>query len=226
MAVTELQIWNQALSALGQTETIAAPDEVSVAAEQCNLWYETVRDAVFSAAPWADLTGFRRLGVVATRDNDADWVATDPPPGWLYAFGLPSDYLRARHLASFARFIPSTVNGARALATNEETPILWYTRREEDPTKWTVDLRFAVVHALAAHIAKAITGNDSDLNNMFTLANENILIARTNDANTGLDTTEHSPDWIQARGGNAYMPTARYVYPSADFTVVGANNLG
>lgn len=226
MAVSELQIWNQALSALGQTNPVAAPDEVSVAAEQCELWYETVRDAVFAAAPWAELTGFRRLALVSERDNDEDWVATDPPPGWNYAFGMPSDCIRPRQLASYAKFLPSTVNGTRIIAANEETPILWYTRREEDPSKWNVNLRFAVVHGLAAHIAKAITGNDADLNNMFTLANEKILVARVNDANTGGETAESIPDFIQARGQNTYMPTSRYIYPSADFTISGTNNLG
>lgn len=226
MAVDTLQIWNQALSALSHTERVAAPSEVSVEAQQCALWYETVRDGVFAAAPWTELTANARLAEIAARDNDEAWVATDPPPGWLFAHGVPSDYVHPRMLSSGAKFLPSVVGESRVIASNEETPILTYTRRVSNPQLWSIGLRHAVVFGLAAHISKAITGKDSDLNNMFTLAQEKIMAARASDANGEFNTTEHIPDWIAARGHSLAMPTTRYIYPSADFTVGGANNLG
>lgn len=225
MAVDVLKVYNQALSALGTESTVEATTEKSKGAEKCNLWYETVRDAVFCAAPWPTLTSFSRLAELVARDNDEDWVATDPPPGWLYAFALPSDCLRPRNLASFGQFMISGVGGVAVLATNEPYPILEYTRREELPERFGVELFQAVVFGLAAHIAKAMTGNDSDLQNMFQLAQDKILTARVNAANAQNVQYETNPEWLTARGQSLNSPNQKYIYPSANFTVAGANNL-
>jgi hypothetical protein len=221
-----LRLWNQAVSALGVTNTIGAEDEVSLEARQCTLWYETVRDAVFRAAPWASLTGYSRLALNAERDTDEDWVATDPPPGWLYAFSQPAHMARPRALASGAQFIVSNVGNSRVIVCNEETPILFYTRDDINITNWDVDLFHAVVYGLAAHIARGLTGNDADVRTNFQLAVEKILIARVNNANQQNVQAEPIPDWLAARGTNLSMPTSRYVYPSADFTIMGSNPLG
>lgn len=226
MAVTELTLWNQALSALGTGSSVQSANENSVEARNCGIWYETVRDAIFAAAPWPCLTAFSRLALLVERDDDEDWVVTDPPPGRLYAFGLPSQFIRPRHLASFGQFELSTVDGTKCLACDEENPILCYTKRIDDPSSWDIGLQQAVVFGLAAHIAKASTGNDSDLQNMFTLANEKIMIARANNANSSQVQHEAIPDWLAARGQSLSMPTTRYFYPAANFTVMGTNNLG
>lgn len=228
MPLTVLNVWNQALGALGNQARVEAEDEVSPEAEACVLYYETARDAVFRAAPWAELTSFFRLASFATRDEDEDWVATDPPPGWDYAFTLPSDIVRPRYLTSFGRFVMSRVGTRQVLACNEATPILAYTGRVTNPAYWNNDLQQAVIFSLAAHICKKLTGNDSDLNNMYTLANDLILTARVNDANDNAQgqSLEWVPDWLQARGQNIGFPTQKYIYPSADFTVSGTNNLG
>ena len=228
MATTLLTVWNQALSALGSTERVDDPAESTVAAQQCTIWYETVRDAIFKAAPWPELKAFSRLAVLATRENDEDWIATDPMPGYNYAFGLPSDMIRPRFISTYEKFELGLVGTTRALMGNSETPILCYTKRVTDPSQWDVDLLGAVAFGLAAHIAKPVTGSDSNLSNMFTLADEKIRSARANNANmesTG-QMNEPIPDWLAARGTNLSMPSSRYLYPSADFTISGANNLG
>lgn len=226
MAVDVLAVYNQALSALGTESTVEYTTEKSKGAEKCNLWYETVRDAIFCAAPWPTLTSFSRLALVVERSSTADWVVTDPPPGWTYAYALPSDCLRPRSLSSFGQFLISGRNGVTILATNEATPILEFTRRETLPERFGVELLQAVVFGLAAHIAKAMTGNDSDLQNMFQLAQEKILTARVNAANAQNVQYESDPTWMTARGQSLGSPTQKYIYPSANFTVSGANYLG
>jgi hypothetical protein len=222
-----LTVYNLALSALGTESHVESPSEVSREAEVCNLHYEVARDLVFSAAPWAPLTGYSRLATVAIRDDTEDWIGTDPPPGWLYAFGLPSDALRPRYLASYGRFLPSLVGNTPVLAANEEAPILVYTRRIETVDLWGIDLLTAVSQTLAAMIAKAITGKDSDLQNMYQLAESRVLQARANFANTmTTQVLETMPDWITARGASITPPEQRYIYPNANFTIAGANNLG
>lgn len=226
MAATVLSLWNQALAALGTESTVAAVNEVSREAEVCNLWYETARDTVFRAAPWSCLSGFSRLATLVVRDDTVDWVSTDPPPGWLYAFALPSDCVRPRHLSSFGTFILSMVEDTPIIACNEDVPILHYTRRFDRIDLWDVDLFGAVTFSLAAHIAKGITGNDSDLRNMFAIASDKIGAARANNANINSQPLESIPDWLSARGQAISSPTSRYFYPSAEFTVQGFNNLG
>lgn len=226
MAQSVLKCWNQAVSALGVGEVIGAEDEISVAARQCNIWYESVRDAVFRAAPWASLTGYSRLATQAIRDTDEDWVGTDPTPGFGYAFKLPANFIRPRYLSSFGQFEMANVGDTPVLVTQEATPILTYTRRDIAVANWDVDLFLAVSFGLAAHIAKGITGNDADLANMFQLAQEKILQARTNNANQQNQQAESIPTWIQARGNNISMPSARYLYPSAEFSMMGSMPLG
>lgn len=225
MATDVVSIYNRALSALGTTSSVTTPTEVSREAEQCNLWYEKVRDTVFSAAPWSSLSAFKRLALLAERDPDLAWTSSDPDPRWLYAYGLPADFLRPRHLSTYTQFELSVVGTVRALVSNEPNSILAYTRRVENPELWGVELEDAVIFALAAHIAKPLTGKDSDLRNMFQLAQEKILVARTNDANMHNSSVEHIPDWIGARGFALAGPQSKYIYPSADFTVSGFNNV-
>lgn len=228
MSATLLTVWNQALSALGVTERVDDEAEISVAARACSLWYETIRDAVFKAAPWPELKAHARLAVLATRDNDEDWVAADPMPGYNYGFALPANCLRPRYITTYERFELGLIGTQRAIFAQSETPILCYTVRIVDPGQWDVDLLGAVSFALAAHIAKAVTGSDTNLTNMFTLAEEKIRQARVNNANVESlgQVNESIPDWLAARGTNLSMPSSRYIYPSADFTISGSNNLG
>lgn len=225
-ATAEVDIYNMALSALGTTSSVATVDEDSREAEQCSIWYEPVRDQIFRAAPWPRLTGFKRLALSVERDQDEDWVATDPDPKWQFAYALPADYIRPRYLNTYVQFEESMVGDLPVLVTNAETPILTYTRKLTRVDLWDPDLTQAVAFGLAAHIAKALTGKDSDLRNMFELAQEKILNARVNAANSRNATNESVPDWIAARGYAGTGPYAQYIYPSADFTVSGFNNLG
>jgi hypothetical protein len=226
MAVTVLQLWNQACGQLGSQTSIAAEDEVSREAELCSLYYETVRDSIFRAAPWNSVEAHVRLALIIERDHDVDWTSADPAPGWTYAYGVPSDMIRPRYVSDFSKFQLSNIGDTPVILSENSEPILVYTKRQSNPALWGIDLFHAVMYGLAAFVAKPLTGNDSDLRNMFTLAEERILAARANAANQNYFRYESIPDWIGARGQTLGMPTARYIYPSADFTIGGSNPLG
>lgn len=226
MATAEVEIYNLALSALGTSSSVASVSEVSREAEQCALWYEPVRDQIFRAAPWPRLTGFSRLALSVERDQAVDWVITDPDPKWGFAYALPSDYIRPRYLSTYVQFQESMVGDLPVLVTNAETPILTYTRKIARVDLWDPDLTMAVVFGLAAHIAKPITGKTEDLRNMFELAQEKIYTARMNARNSDNASNESIPEWLSARGYGGNAPLSKYIYPSADFTVAGYNNLG
>lgn len=224
MAVTELTLWNQSISSLKIGTRIEDASEVSREAEECGLFYETVRNVVFRAAPWTSLTSYSRLAQYAAQDDDT-WTSVDPPPGWAYAFALPADCLRPRYLSSWGSFIISRVGTKQVLATQEATPILTYTGLVENPALWDTDLFQAVMFALAAAVAPGLTGNTSDLQNMFTLAEQKVLTARANDANLASDQQQSIPDWIAARG-QSYFTTSRFIYPYGEFSVQGLTTVG
>lgn len=226
MAIDLVTVYNMSLSSIGAGSSLQSTTEKDRGAEQCNIWYESVRDQIMRSAPWPTLTRYKRLGLLVERDDDEDWVATDPPPGWLFAYGVPADYLWPRHFTDYAQFLPSQIASTHVLATNVETPILIYTGRETNPGAWDVDLRMAIVHGLAAHVAKAITGKEADQVNAFNLAQEKINMARQAASNQVQQQLEVVPSWIAARGFALQGPSTPYVYPSAEFAMMGFNNLG
>ena len=227
MPADAVTIYNMALTSLGYGVTLTSTNEIDRGAELCNIWYETVRDGILKAAPWPEATAYSRLALITERDDDEPWVETDPPPGWLYAYGVPSDYLWPRYMSDYQRFIVTMRGNTRIIATNQETPILIYTRRLEAVHLWNPDLVNTVAHGLAAHIAKALTGKDSDVVRAYQLANEKIIATRAAASNeTEQPSLEWTPEWIAARGYAGAGPSHKYIYPPAEFTLSGFNNLG
>lgn len=228
MPASAVTVYNAALSSLGYGVSLTSTNEVDRGAELCNIWYEVVRDGILSAAPWPEATAYSRLALIAERDDDADWVSTDPTPGWNYAYGVPSDFLYPRNLSDYARFSMAMRGNTRTIITNNAAiPILFYTRRLEQVYLWNANLFNAIAHGLAAHIAKGLTGKDSDVIRGYQLANEKIIDARASALNMmEQPSLESTPDWIAARGYAGSGPQAKFLYPPAEFTVSGFNNLG
>lgn len=226
MAVDQTLIYNLALTAIGSTGSVDIYSEHSPEADICNLWYEQVRDQVQRAAPWSCLKGAFRLPLKSARDNDNPWQSNDPTPGWLYAHGLPSDFLWPRYLSDWTPFERATLTDwTQVIVSNNPNPLLIYTRRSTDPSQWDVDLQQAIAFGLGAHICKRVTGSTSGVQVAFSLANDKIMVARANDANIAGWQAESTPEWIQARGSVYDAPYSRFIFPSADFRVAGFNNV-
>lgn len=227
MALIDLDICNMALSALGIEDQMSSLSEVSRAAEQCSRWYEPTRDLVFRAAPWSSIKGYSRLALLSERDDDEDWLASDPEPGWQFAYAVPSDFIWPRYFSDYTSFTLGAIGDTPALMTNTETPILFYSRRQTRVDLWDIGLQHGVAYTLAARIAKSLTGKDSDLQNMFTLAEGFVNSAISMDANARQDQPQETvPDWISARGYGGSSPASRYVFPPAQFMLSGVGNLG
>ena len=219
-----VEIYNQALTAIGQKGKLQSPDEPSIEAGECNLWYADARDQVLRAAPWNCATGTARLALQAERNSNVAWVATDPRPGWRFAYSIPNDMLRPRYLTTFARFdLGVSAASSRVLYSNEEASILVYTQQLTNPELWDVDLRQAIVFSLAASIAPRLTGSKDRTRLVIAQAIDKITNARVNSANEVVEETEHVPDWLAARGYGGSTPSARYVYPMGDISISGTN---
>lgn len=226
MAYTEITIYNQACSAVTTVSTIGAVDEDSVEAQECTLWYETVRDTILGAAMWNGTSKTARLAVLSERDNSEDWVIGDPMAGFTFAYERPSDMLRPRYLTSYAQFTLGLRSDVPAIMTNQEAALLVYTMRQTNPEFWDDDLRQAVVHGLASKIARKLTGSRSKMLDNFNLANEIILQARANAANQLQRTLDFAPSSLVARGATNLGPMSQYIYPSAEWTASGFGNVG
>ena len=222
MTATVVDIYNWALAALGNRSRIQSPEEDSREALRCGLFYENVRDQILRSAPWNAAKAYKRLALSAERDDDAAWVATDPAPGWRYSYSTPPDFLWPRSISTFARFeqgLSST--NTRVIFTNDEAPILVYTKRQERVDLWEADLQAAVAFALAAHICQAITGSNDKVRLVTAQAIDKILAARQNDANASDFQLDWTPEHIAARGAALAAPVRPFIYPPAEFSYAG-----
>lgn len=212
MAVTsEVGIYNLALNAIGERSNVSSPTENSRRAEVCNLWYDTVRDQVLEAAPWPEATAIEFLALKATMTEVA-WAEGDPRTGYTYAYVLPADCLRPQYLDNFSSFMLTEREDERLLHTDQALATLVYTSRQANISMWSTSLKMAIAYGLAAHICMPLSGKPARASRLAEQANELITVARVNAANSGQETYESIPDWIQARGYSGASMT-RYFYP-------------
>jgi hypothetical protein len=222
--VDKTALFNLALNAIGARSNVASPTENSREAQVCSLWYPVVQGAVFEAAPWPELTKFASLTLLDTRDSEAAWVNTNARPGYTFAYGLPTGFVRPQYLTNFDRFLMASYPGAsgdvRALATNTEDAILAYTSATVDMDVWTNSLVLAMAYALASHVVMPLSGKVSRAKQMVDQANNLILQARDVAGNTSNEQFDSIPDWIAARGYSGTTVSQRYIYPYGDLLTV------
>lgn len=211
-------IYNLALSLCQHKARVSSPTESSREADVCSLWYSITRDTVLRAAYWPSTGVYRRLSLLATWDGTTDWDQDDPSPDWTYAYSVPSDMIRPRHLTTYGRFKidwyrPTGSDPVRAIMTDLEDAVLHYTFRQTTPAEWDDALYMAVVYGLAGHIAMPLTGKTTLANRNFELANVNIREAQAAVANSEEVQVDTTPEWIQARGYGDNGMLTRYYYP-------------
>jgi hypothetical protein len=216
MTTAVVDIYNMALGQVGIDTAVSIPSEDSYEAETCTRYYDLVRKHALSAAHWPFARAAFRLNLLATKNSTDAWTAGDPEPGWIYAYGLPGDYLHARHLATYGIFNLSahtTAGGqvSRGLVSNEKNAVLVYTKDVEDPAQWDSTFTLAVSCALGAFIAKPLTGK-KDLYTLLVQQTNMILNnARAIVANADGFENERNPEWIDARG-SAYRPLQQQTF--------------
>lgn len=156
------------------------------------------------------------------------WATNFPPPPWLYEYGYPTDCIMVRTIIQQpnnayvgvpimsngmntypyaigpgARFEVSTdtIDGAQqsVVLTNQYQAIARYTMRLTNPQLFGASFTEALVQALAAKLALALTGKSSIANAKFQQANAMITDARANDANESLTIIDPVPDWLAIR---------------------------
>lgn len=213
MANTKLDVFNMAMYHVGTREDIADVDEQSREAEVCRLLYDRVRDHVLRAAYWDSAKAYSRLAVAAERDDSLEWTATDPEPGFRFAYAAPNDFLYPRYLTSYERFSNGIYASNPAIFANTEAAILVYTKVQDNVALWDANLFMAMTFALAAYATMPLNGRPGRASNAAQQANNLILEARVANANAEDNRIDTVPDWIAARGYAGTVPDTRYFYP-------------
>lgn len=188
----EVKVSNLALANLGQNQIMALSDE-SQPARFCNTYYEQTRDEVLQMAFWS----FAIVRADLSRLVDA------PLNQWLYQFQLPSDYIRIIEMNRCLVFGSSNVfviEGTKLLC-NSETAAIRYVSQVTDANLFHPLFVETLSFALAAKLAKPLTGDQNVAQIMRAAAADTLAKAQRTDALEQRPTLE--PQFIRSPLVNA-----------------------
>lgn len=159
MATTVAAICNLALLHCGVTRRITDIDNDNTnESRACVTSYPIARDDVLESVEWPFATATVALALVT------DYTATTDPYEWAYAYRLPSDCIKARHIVSSVRRNDLTPKFSLAqdadgllLVTDEVDPTLVYTKRWEDPARYAASFANAIAWRMAVDLAPALS---------------------------------------------------------------------
>lgn len=217
-----VDIFNLALDACGHSYSVASQLESSREAELCNRWYSRVYKTVGMAAHWNSLRFAAQLTSLSERDDTTDWTSAQPMPNWQFAYGLPTDFLAPQYMTDFSQFQLGVHSTHRAIFSNSESPaVLIFTRDNVSPALWDEGLTTAIIRSLAAVISRPLSAKRAMTDDNFRLANQAILDAREENANSSNVTYDHVPDWLAARGVSLGLGASnRFIYPYGELVSV------
>lgn len=237
-----IDICNRALSEIGTRSTIASFFEGSEESIQCSLWYDTLRQTLLRSAPW----GFAREQVVLSTLGSAEAGTSQYP--WPFMFAHPASALRVRYLLPptppagdqsmvqvFGGGSPSRANrfiiGYAKNALDQPIKVVLGTLRNAqavvindvtDVALFDPSFNVALSSLLAFKIVISLTGNAGMREQFRASANDMITAARVADGNEAMPTTDHTPDWIAARGDGVAFP---FNYSELGNWYIGYDNL-
>lgn len=152
MSVSEVEIYNRALSALGAAR-VNSPTQNTRSAKACNAAYAIVRDALLREYRWE--FAIKRASLATLADT--------PAHGRDYAFELPADFLRL--LPAEDECTPGlddrNIEGT-TLVSDDAGPIdIIYIARIEEPGTYNPSFVKALAADLAFEICREITNSNT-----------------------------------------------------------------
>lgn len=198
MANSKVEIWNKALGHLSSNKLVSNPNENSMEAKQCRIFYDGAREAALRDYPWAFAKRQQTLALTGTA-----------PDGWDYQYAYPSDCLSIRRIYNIAdpkseeqKPIKYTVaqnpDGAgRVIWTDQAEAQLIYTRNVDDVSYFDPQFEEALSLILAARLAKPINGKRQDFLDAMEAYRIELNKAKTADANENFIDKDYDADWIK-----------------------------
>jgi hypothetical protein len=224
MVTSVLDVYNAALSACHAKGRLTSLTENTRERFECDVWYSSVVKTVQEASFWPSSQSIEYLTLGVERDFTADWVETDPAPEYKYKYNLPTDFLRARYITTYARFdlFYDEAEDAVMLHTNQESAALVYSRLNENPAQWTPSQQQATIYGLAAHIAGPVSGRGELVQKNVQLANQILMQAQATVINGMNRKVQSLPPGIAARGfDDVAYSQYRYFYPFGGVFALG-----
>ena len=172
--MTQLELFNTAMSHLGIRAKIAAADEDSVEANACRTHLAGLRDLSLRLHDWNFARVTARLEALADPNPESEPGAAPgaPAPRWRHRHTLPADCLRLRQLngrpvgdppRAFCEIAAERDSGGAigAVLYSDVTPAdAVYTARVSDPEHWDAGFADAMAWGLAARTCYELTGRD------------------------------------------------------------------
>jgi len=201
MAVSDVQIAKLALSHIGDRYDITSLDEATPEAEQVNLIYTDVRDALLREHPW---NFARRFYTPAALSGTA-------PAGWGFMYAYPPTALkvlklvhpldpRGEKLEPLKFAVARNNDDIKVLMSNEQEPEFEYVKQITLATEFDAMFDMAFSWRLAEHLAMPLTGDGQIADKMERKSRMEVEKAKMDDANegTGVEQTRE-PSWMLAR---------------------------
>jgi hypothetical protein len=167
MALSVVDIFNQALTNLGKDPSVTSLTDASTEREALSSVYDTTRDHVLIGSDWAWASRYSAKLAALSDDN--------PQPHLTYWYKVPSDSLRIRKIEDtvirptrpivFIEF-NDEVQG-RVFATDMAEPIIRYTWMVQDPSLFDPGFVFSLAFLLASRVALTLTSNPRVQQGMF-----------------------------------------------------------
>jgi hypothetical protein len=216
MTAATVAVWNAALSAAKGRGRLSSLTENSVEREECEQWYELVRQTVAEANFWPGNTTTAYLALLSQRDPaSTQWSAADPKDPYKYKYALPSDYLRPQYLATYARFEVYWDNetSRNVLVCDDPKALLTYTFDQDNVNAWSPGQKQAIIYGLAAHIAPGLGCSRAEIERNINMANRYLQSAQASAQFQQNRPAESIPRELLARGFSGSMVQTRYYYP-------------
>lgn len=218
MAYSSVQIANLALSHAGSKGEIASLTESSREAKICRQHLDVARDEILRAHDW----GFARR-YLALAERSGETLA----PGWLHAYGYPSDCLAARRILRPEQMASSDAaywsmdderlrqrelddgepyeiaaddaKTGRLIYCNIEQPYLRYTATVTTASVFDPLFVAAMALHLAALISPGLGGNENRSTLLLNRAAQKVDQAKASDGNERGRTPTRDAEWIRGR---------------------------
>lgn len=192
-------IYNMALAAINQSETVASTTERSAAARACNTFYDPCRKQVLEDFNWPFSTTSVYLADLG-----------DPPPEWTYRYQLPVNCLKALYIAipglrdapSADARVPYQVQYGPAgseLLCDMYQARLFYVFNVEDPERFSGLFAQALAFLIGSRIATPLAAKEETSTRCYQQYLETIQRAQVHAFEQVQSDKEPLPEFIAAR---------------------------
>ena len=195
MSTSKVELFNIALGRVGEGYVIQHPDEDSQPARECRRFYDMSRKQTLRAFDWPWAT----RAVNGTRLADGPLGAK-----WSYFYAIPSESLKVIGVYNqYGRKVPFQITSMqndigtfKTVATNEETPILYYVVNVEDASQYDPLFADALAWRLASELAPVRTENNNMRSDALQMWSGVIEQAKSSNLSESYAYPEPSPSMI------------------------------